>query len=650
MKKCIMIFIALIYSFLGVQMLFATDTIPNQFKFTAKTKAALNTVCTSNTIKVSGIDTATPISIVGGTYSVNGGPYTAASGTVVNGNTVTLQQTSSGSCSTKTDVTLTIGGVFDTFSVTTVPPDTTPKKFKLIDQKNVALSTVITSNTITVLGINVAAPISIVGGTYSINDGLYTSAPGTVNNTDTVTVQLMSAASFSTTTLATLTIGGVSDTFGVKTLAADPKPDAFTFIPQTNVDLGQVITSNAITVSGINTAAPISIVGGTYKINGGPYIITPGTVENGDTVTLQLISAGIYKKKTTATLTIGKVKGAFSVTTLTFTTLTFNQADLTGTWRINFLTTGSSNRWFRAIATSNSSGLLTISHCLDSTEDTHCPPAGSIQWTINASGVITETGTHSSPDAHYTMTSNKNFIAGTATEGLGEYDLRIVQKVVTGTSYSNADVRNKSFVYHQLNVGGENEWEYGAGTSDSAGLLTIISGFNSSSGSLTPGSTGCTLSVNTTTGVVTSTGASCGSATTFQGFLSDDKKTIVGTQAGPGEKKVQALLIIQITGAEFTVGALPAGISASHLLGCGTGWIHNTITVDGSGGMTFSDWVDSFGGSAPVGTYTGNITDTSGTLLIDGNLTYQGQISHDGKFTVGTQTNSGHYFLNVTTQ
>jgi hypothetical protein len=96
-----------------------TDTTPNVFTFTDQTGVALNTVATSNTITVSGICAPASISISDGTYSINGGLYTSSSGTVSNGNTVTVQQTSSGSYSTTTNATLTIGGVSDTFSVTT---------------------------------------------------------------------------------------------------------------------------------------------------------------------------------------------------------------------------------------------------------------------------------------------------------------------------------------------------------------------------------------------------------------------------------------------------------------------------------------------------------------------------------------------------
>jgi len=43
-----------------------------------------------------------------------------------------------------------------------------------------------------------------------------------VNNNDTVTVQLISSGSYSTKTDATLTIGGVSDTFSVTTTSTPP--------------------------------------------------------------------------------------------------------------------------------------------------------------------------------------------------------------------------------------------------------------------------------------------------------------------------------------------------------------------------------------------------------------------------------------------
>ncbi len=96
------------------------DATPNAFTFTDQTGVALNTTIESNHVTISGINTASSISVAGGEYEINGsGTWTSAPGTVTNGQTVKVRLNSSGSFSTTTDATLTVGGVSDTFSVTT---------------------------------------------------------------------------------------------------------------------------------------------------------------------------------------------------------------------------------------------------------------------------------------------------------------------------------------------------------------------------------------------------------------------------------------------------------------------------------------------------------------------------------------------------
>ena len=62
---------------------------------------------------------AAAISVTGGEYSVNGGAYTSAAGTVNNGDTVTVRHTHSAGESTRIDTVVTIGGVSATFSSVT---------------------------------------------------------------------------------------------------------------------------------------------------------------------------------------------------------------------------------------------------------------------------------------------------------------------------------------------------------------------------------------------------------------------------------------------------------------------------------------------------------------------------------------------------
>ena len=101
-----------------------TDTVATNtasaFPFTNVVNATLATVYTSNTITVAGIIGAgftNPISITGaGTYSKNGGAYGVTSSTVVNGDTITLHDTSTAA----NDITtVTIGATSSTWVVTT---------------------------------------------------------------------------------------------------------------------------------------------------------------------------------------------------------------------------------------------------------------------------------------------------------------------------------------------------------------------------------------------------------------------------------------------------------------------------------------------------------------------------------------------------
>ena len=510
-----------------------------------------------------------------------------------------------------------------------------------------------------------SAAVVIPPATYSISGAVSGTilAGVTINltGTDTRSTMTDSSGTFSITGLAngpyTLTPIKEGYTFAPSSSAATVSGAditgknfvaAINILPKYNISgavSGDVLYQVTITLSGAGSATTITNPSGNYSFSGlvnGSYTVTPS--KTGYTFS--------------PTSSVASVSGA-DITGKNFVatanTTTYTQADLTGSWRMNNLRTGD-NKWMRALFSINPSGVATCFSMSDSTGGTTCPTPFDLTFTMNTTtGVITQSGANAANAGtdHMTMTSNKNFAAGTGTNGDSpnyKYQLGIAQKVVPGTVYTNADVQNKSFVYHQLmisSVGADNKWEYGAGTTGSTGLVNLSSVTNSIDGTTVPGATGVTLSVNSVGEVTMS-----GDMANFQGFLSDDKKTIVGINTDGGGSKYH-LMIYQIIGQTYPAGPLPAGISFSHMLGCGIGvafWVHNTITVDSGGGITFSDWADSIGGSAPSGTYTGSIS-ASGTVLIAGNASYHGQVSHDSKFTVATQTSStGRYVLQVNTK
>jgi hypothetical protein len=100
------------------------DSTPSAFSFTDVTGAELSTLTPSpDNVTVAGIDAGqTPAITVSGTgceYSIDGAAFTANAGTVGLDNVVALHTTSSGTHNTPVTCTVTIGGVSDSWTVTT---------------------------------------------------------------------------------------------------------------------------------------------------------------------------------------------------------------------------------------------------------------------------------------------------------------------------------------------------------------------------------------------------------------------------------------------------------------------------------------------------------------------------------------------------
>ena len=304
-----------------------SDSTPDTFNFTDQSGVAKNQFIVSSQITISGIDVVTAIRVVDGEYSINNTAFSNAVGSVVNRNSVRVRHTSASTQLTTVNTTLTIGGVVDSFSSTTAvnaPIDNQPDTFGFTDVDSVVRSSIQTSNGVTISGIDTASAISITGGQYSTNGQFFTSNTSTVVNGNTVRVRHTASSSAATRTDTTLTIGGISDTFSSITEAivqpVDNIPDTFNFTNISGVGLSSEQISNSITVAGIDTASAISIVGGSYSINGLVFANIPSTVLNGNTIRVRHTSANTGSAATYSTLTIGGVSDTFTSTTSNSTT------------------------------------------------------------------------------------------------------------------------------------------------------------------------------------------------------------------------------------------------------------------------------------------------------------------------------------------
>jgi len=140
---------------------------PSAFTFTDISNASLATLYTSNTITIAGLTggVSVPVSITGGTYSKNGGAYTSAAGTAVNGDTFAVQVTSSASNNANSNVVLTVGATSDTYTVSTPVVLTTTSAWNSADRSGTTISG---ADSLTITG---------TGGSF----GTYTGARGTVS-------------------------------------------------------------------------------------------------------------------------------------------------------------------------------------------------------------------------------------------------------------------------------------------------------------------------------------------------------------------------------------------------------------------------------------------------------------------------------------
>lgn len=99
---------------------------PNAFTYTDQTGLNINTLTESDSQVITGSYSSYPITVNVGEYQIDGGAWTSIGGIVPNGSSVKLRNTTSGSYSTGVNMVVNIGGVTDTWTITTkVAPSVT---------------------------------------------------------------------------------------------------------------------------------------------------------------------------------------------------------------------------------------------------------------------------------------------------------------------------------------------------------------------------------------------------------------------------------------------------------------------------------------------------------------------------------------------
>jgi len=223
----------------------AVDQAPDAFTFTTKNSATAGQSFSQASSEMTGLLDPAAVSVSGGTVNVS---------SVVNGGTVTATGTAA-AAGGQTVVTVTIGGVQGTFTInTTAPSDNLPDAFgDFTAVPSSELSTVNTSNSKQITGIDVATAVSISGnGSFSIAGGGYTTSANITNN-QSITVRLTSSGSYNTGVSTTLNVGGVTGIYSVttRTQAQSTTPSNQGVTLQTNTSSSsQTVRAAAVVQSG----------------------------------------------------------------------------------------------------------------------------------------------------------------------------------------------------------------------------------------------------------------------------------------------------------------------------------------------------------------------------------------------------------------
>ena len=215
------------------------------------------------------------------------------------------------------DVDLAVSNLISGSLFVTVLLNTTgrePDAFSFIERNYVERSALISSDTVTITGLDNGVAISVTGGEYSINNDPFTNLAGTIFTGDLLQLRATSSVDYATAVEVSVTISTVVGKFTVTTID-DNVPDNYAFIDRADVALNTSVTSNPVTITGLGMATMITVNGGEYSINNGAFKSVDGFIENADTVVVRHTSSPNIQSTVDTILTIGGVSGIFSSTT-----------------------------------------------------------------------------------------------------------------------------------------------------------------------------------------------------------------------------------------------------------------------------------------------------------------------------------------------
>jgi len=197
------------------------DAVPDVFTYIAHRDQPANTLVESAPVTIKGITIQTPARVTGGEVRVGNGPWTTGPVVVENNSVVRVRHTTAGTDLTDTTTTLCVGPVAQQVcrsyvSTTQDTTDFTPDAFGWPSKTNVPVNTVTNSQFKVISGFYGPLTLTIDVGEFRVANGPWTTSADIVSGTN-VQVRHTSAGTANTSTVSTLTLGGVSGSFTTTT-------------------------------------------------------------------------------------------------------------------------------------------------------------------------------------------------------------------------------------------------------------------------------------------------------------------------------------------------------------------------------------------------------------------------------------------------
>ena len=326
------------------------------------------------------------------------------------------------------------------------------------------------------------------------------------------------------------------------------------------------------------------------------------------------------------------------------------QSDLAGAWDVIELDTGNNFGWARYNVSVDGSGNITLNNGKNSFGIDYPGPPFDIKtkWVVDGSGTIREYDTNVSPNIlspsmYGSLASNRRLAVATDNgEAMGEYSLLVLRKRDATITFGDGDVRGKSFVFHQLYAGPDNVWEYGYGSIDTSGNVSIDNVTRPSAlppgYALAPGYP----QPNVDTIAVNSAGIVTNADNTFYGVLTSDKSTVFSLITEPYNPNPRdRLIVIQFLGQTYTQ-ADREGTWRWHLLygSNAPGWVKGSWTIGATGAVTYDSttFLTDTGWTVPPAEPEVLTIAPNGIMTNSSTPTYHGMMSAGKDLTVRTKT------------